>query len=83
MFKSTEEFESAIKAVLVAARDEKTLTPEGTEFQADDYFEAVTECIDRRLLSGVEYDRTMDGTPHFTSRKTRVTYSGLAFIEAH
>lgn len=83
MFKSTKDFEAAIKEILVAARDEKSLTPEGTEFQSDDYFEAVTECIDRRLLSGISYDRTVDGTPHFTPRKTRVTYSGLAFIESH
>ena len=82
MFKSTKEFETAIKEVLIMVRDEKGLNSDESTFPEDDFWEAAVECVDRRFLSGINYQRTLDGKPHFTSRGTRVTYSGLAFIES-
>lgn len=83
MFKSIKEFDAAIKEVLVMILDEKPLTPDNSSFPDDDFWEAAVECVDRRYLNGINYQRTMDGKPHFNSRGVRVTYSGLAFIESH
>lgn len=83
MFKSTKEFDVAMKDILIQFRDGKTistLSPLGNE---DDFLAALCECVDRRFLSGLTYQCTLDGKPHFTEGDVRVTYSGISFIESH
>lgn len=83
MFKSTKEFDSAIKEILIKLRDGESISSMETSLEEDDFFEALVECIDRRYLSGLSYQRTMNGKPHFSQTNIRVTYSGLSFIETH
>jgi len=82
MFKSTKEFDSAVKETLIKLRDGEKLDALTTTLQEADFDEALTECIDRGYLSGVSYQRTMNGKPHFQETNIRITYYGLSFIES-
>ncbi|MFV0343945.1 MAG: YjcQ family protein [Anaerocolumna sp.] len=82
MFKSTKEFDSAIKEILEKLRDGENIGSITTALENDDFYEALSECVDRRYLSGLSYQRTADGKPHFSQTNIRVTYSGLSFIES-
>ncbi len=82
MFKSTKEFDSAIKEILVAICNGERINSIKTTLQIDDFNEALVECIDRKYLSGASYRRTEDGTPHFQGENIRVSYSGLSFLES-
>lgn len=82
MFKSTQEFNAAIKMILVQVRDNglpKNINP---DLPNEDYDEALVECINRGYLSGISYQRTLGGKPRFDYNNIRLTYSGLAFIES-
>lgn len=78
MFKSTQEFDSAVKNILIKLRDGESLN---SIPQDEDSLEAIVECINRGFLQGVTYDRTLDGKPHLQQMNPRVTYNGLKFIE--
>lgn len=80
MFKSTKEFDSAVKSILIKLRDGESLN---SIPQDNDSLEAIVECINRGFLQGVSYDRTMDGIPCFQQINPRVTYNGLRFIESN
>ncbi len=79
MFKSTKEFDAAIREKLTALRD-------GADFYSllldDNSKEAIAESITRGYLQGIECMRTADGAAHFTAIKPMVTYRGLSFIES-
>lgn len=83
MFKSTIEFNSAIKEILTTVRDGKDINSDDSTIEQEDFWEAVVECIDRRYIIGVTYNRLASGAPVFQSKRPRITYSGLAFIEAN
>ena len=78
MFKSTQEFDSAVKTVLLKIRDGEDLSSFPSD---DDSLEAIAESIDRRFLQGVSYERDSNGKPHFQKINSRLTYNGLKFIE--
>lgn len=82
MFKSTKEFDFAIKEILVKIRDGESINSKATSLEENNFNEALAECVDRRYLSGLSYQRTLDGKPHFSQTDIRVTYSGLSFIES-
>lgn len=79
MFKSTKEFDSAIREKLSALRDGAELV---SLLADDDSKEAVIESINRGYLQGIEYIRAANGAAYFTPIKPMVTYQGLAFIES-
>ena len=81
MFKSTKEFDSAVKVIVETVLSEKKLDPKVTSIGEDDYWEALAEAIHRGYVNGISYNRTADGKPHFQLINPRVTYSGLSFIE--
>lgn len=83
MFKSTKEFDSVMKDILVQIRDGIAVNSLSSSIDEGDFNAALAECVDRRYLSGLSYQRTMDGKPHFSLSDVRVTYSGLTFIESH
>lgn len=79
MFKSTKEFDSAIREKLTALRDGEDLY---SLLPDDNSKEAIVESINRGYLQGVEYMRTANGDAHITAVKPMVTYRGLSFIES-
>lgn len=79
MFKSTKEFDSAIREKLTALCDGANLQSLLTD---DNSNEAIAESINRGYLQGVDCMRTADGTAHFSVIKPMVTYRGLSFIES-
>lgn len=82
MFKSTKEFDKAVREILVAIRDGKNLQEVITQNGSDNYYEALARCCDMRYIVGIKYERTLDNAPHFDLQNPKITYSGLQFIEA-
>ncbi len=84
MFKSTDEFDSAIKDVLRMVRSEENFDsiPSKLNLTDADFGDVVIECSSRGFLSNISYRRTGDGVPHFAPNNIRITYSGLKFIES-
>lgn len=80
MFKSTKEFDSAMKNILEKVRDGESLNSLQVD---DDSLEAIAECITRGFLQGIEYERTASGKPCFQIVNLRVSYNGLKFIESN
>lgn len=81
MFKSTKEFDKAVREILVAVRDGKNLQ-EVIAQNDSDYPEALVRCCDMGYTVGIKYQRTLDNTAHFDLKNPKITYSGLQFIEA-
>lgn len=80
MFKSTQEFDSAMKEILVRVRDEKSLDD---LLENVDYCDALAECDKREFLKGIIYFINGKGIPRIQECNPRITKSGLYFIESH
>ena len=53
MFKSTKEFDSAMKDILVQIRDGIAVNSLSSSIDEGDFNAALAECVDRRYLSGL------------------------------
>lgn len=82
MFKTTQEFDSAMYEVLKELCNEKKLSEVAFPEDEDDRNAAILECIDKEYISGVTYGYTQNGKPHFSVSNLRVTYRGLSFMES-
>lgn len=80
MFKSTQEFESAMRDFLIKFRDGEPLDSFTSNVDSAD---VIIECIDRGLLKGVSYSLSSDDSPCFSWPNPRISYAGLRFIESH
>lgn len=80
MFKTTKEFDAAVKNILDKLNTGESFSSLPTD---DDSLEAIAECINRGFLRGVAYDRTASGKPVFQQINPILTYDGLKFIESN
>ena len=82
MFKSTTEFNFAMSEILKQLCNDVRLESLTKPENESDRNAAIVECIDRGYITGVSYDYTQDGKPHFSVSELRVTHSGLSFMES-
>lgn len=80
MFKSTQEFDSAMKEILIHIRDEN---PVDKLLKNPDYFDSFTECVKTGLIHGVTFWVDGNGKTNIENFQPRITRYGLEFIESH
>lgn len=82
MFKSVNEFNSAIKQVLQMVLDGKSLNEISATLGEEPFGEIIEVCCQKNYLSGITCRRTEANTVDTTTAGSiKVTYSGLQFIE--
>lgn len=80
MFKSTKEFDEAVKDILVHIRDGKDVRPLHQKYGEDNFNQAYERCYSEGLLDGLTAGRTNDGVMHYDGQP-KISYAGLRFIE--
>jgi len=80
MFKSTEEYDSAIYNALVYIRDNNSYPKTTDELDQTDLGDVMNLCNMRGYIDGIDVHKNIAG--HYMCTGTpRLTYSGLNFIE--
>lgn len=81
MFKSTKEFDGAVKDILVYVRDGKDMRPLHQKYGKANFNQACERCYREGFLEGIgEGGITNDGVRHY-SGGTVISNYGLQFIE--
>lgn len=81
MFKSTKEFDGAVKDILVYIRDGRDIKQLRQKHGEDNFNQAYERCYNEGLLDGITAGgRTNDGLMHYDGQP-KISYAGLRFIE--
>lgn len=80
MFKSTRDFNLAMKEILYSILNDCEPDHESSTLSREDYYDALEEIVDRGYLKGITY-KYIDGRPSFDWLYLRISYTGLAFLE--
>lgn len=80
MFKSTKEFDLAMKEILVHIRDENSIDE---LLKNIDYFDSFVECVKTGLIQGVTFWVDGSGKINIENFHPRITRLGLEFIETN
>lgn len=80
MFKSTQEFNKAMHAILLNIRDGEDFFS-NLDIDESDAVDALERAIDQGLIMGVAVKRAMGGQFLFSKNNPRLSYEGLEFVE--
>lgn len=84
MFKSTKEFNKAVRIIILAFNQEFSSidkVQEATMLSDDEFTQALMRAIDIGYISGINYEGDIGGQIMWSVSNPHVTYDGLAFIE--
>ena len=81
MFKTTQDFNLAMKNILISILNDCELDAESSNLSREDYYTALEEIVDRKYLKGITYD-DFSGYPSFDFKHPRISYAGLSFLES-